>query len=895
MRPAVRTLTFVRRRVAAFALCIVYAVLATVVVVRPLPALATVCSTSPGKDGSPGTLSGTYNTYYQPPAGTLSSGSTAVPLGAIDTGGGGASTAVAAGDLLLIIQMQDGTFTYSNGSVYGDGSGSGSGYATLGQAGLYEYVAVQSVSGGTAAIQGTGAGNGLINTYVESAATSTHGQQTYQIVRVPQYINAQLSNTFHAAYWDGKTGGVAALDIASTLNLGGASIYATGDGFRGGGLTKATSTPTAILNSDWAASATMNAGAPGHGSKGEGVLGSPDYLFEYTNFTTPSAPSAPTVITSGANGYPGGDQARGAPGDAGGGGTDMDPFKNDQNSGGGGGGNGGAGGKGGYPWTPSYSGSTPQYSQSGVHTAPGTGYSSSNSGDVGGRGGSAVTPSVTRIFLGGGGGAGSNNDGTNNNSFGADGSSGGVGGGIVMMRIANTSGSAATIYANGTTGLAPDNDGGGGGGAGGSVVITSPNTFTGINVNVDGAAGTTAAATTSDTAVTIQHGPGGGGGGGVVLTSSPVTASAAAGPNGTTTTSSTSYGATPGSSGLVQTVSAGSIPGVASGAECYTSGSAGSLTLGPVGANAATGSYDGSVPATNNNDFTAKGFFPAGAQLANTGTVPGSWIGSTISQGPTTVQVLNEFSYTKGGSPANLTFTATAPTSPAGWTVRICANVSGAPSCATGGAWTAIGSAGATSSSTYHLGGSGGTTTDSFFAVYTAPAGLTAFARYDAPIYADDGGGNTNWTHDELYPGYVVLTKQVQVQSSGCGGTVPAGTACPGGVMLYTIDYRDIMAGGSSEKTVTGAFPTVSGGSFVITEDGTSTWGTTSSGLKEALVAGANCTTTFGDTTAASTFTTAAAGSKSFTVTVGGASGTLVPNGLPGIYQGTICFRVTVK
>jgi hypothetical protein len=888
------------RRATAFAVSFAYALLVTSTVLRPLPARAATCSLGPGKDGSPGTLSGVYNTYYQPPAGTLGAGSTVVPLGTLDTGGGGANTAVTANDLLLIVQMQDGSFTATNGSSYGNGSGSG--YTSLGQAGLYEYVAVQSVAAGSATIVGTGAGAGLINSYVESAANGAHGQQTYQIVRVPQYVNATLSSTFHAAYWDGKTGGVAALDIASTLNLGGASIYATGDGFRGGGLTKSNTTPAGALNSDWAASATMNgAGAPGFGSKGEGIAGTPDYLFQYTNFATPSAPAAPSVTSSGADGYPGGDQARGAPANAGGGGTDMNPAANDENTGGGGGGNGGAGGVGGYPWTPQgySSGNNPSYyvSVPGQHTATSTTAAApdaTHDPDRGGRGGSALAPSVTRLFMGGGGGAGSNNNGSNNNGANAYGSSGGVGGGMVLMRIADTSGSAATIYAQGTTGLAPDNDGGGGGGAGGTVEVTSPNTFSGITVHADGAAGTTAAATGSDTTFGIQHGPGGGGGGGAVLSSSAVTATVAGGANGTTTTNVTSYGATAGSSGVVQTVSASQIPGVASGAECYSGGSGGSLFTGPTGGNAATGSYDGAVPATNNNDFSARGFFPAGATLSNTGTTPGVWIGNVVAQGPTTANVDNEFSYNNvSGGAKLLTLTATAPTSPAGWTVQICRSAAGVPNCTNNARWT-IGAAGATATSTYNA--ATGTSTVAYWAVYSAPAGVTAFSRYDAPIYVTDGGANGNWTHDELYPGYVVLTKQMTVQTTGCSGAVPAGTVCPGGVVLWTIDYRDVMAGGASESGVASAFPAMTGGTLVVTEDGTATWGTTSNGLKEALTAGATCSgASYGDTNGTSAFTNGTVGSKSFTVQVGGASGALTPNGAAGTHQGTICFRVTVK
>ena len=78
-----------------------------------------------------------------------------------------------------------------------------------------------------------------------------------------------------------------------------------------------------------------------HGSKGEGIAGTPRWLWN-------AATSA--VVDTGVEGYPNGSMARGAPGNAGGGSTDGHPSANDENSGGGGGGNGGAGGIGGNTW-----------------------------------------------------------------------------------------------------------------------------------------------------------------------------------------------------------------------------------------------------------------------------------------------------------------------------------------------------------------------------------------------------------------------------------------------------------------------------------------------------------------------------------------------------------------
>jgi hypothetical protein len=186
-----------------------------------------------------------------------------------------------------------------------------------------------------------------------------------------------------------------------------------------------------------------------------------------------------------------------------------------------------------------------------------------------------------------------------------------------------------------------------------------------------------------------------------------------------------------------------------------------------------------------------------------------------------------------------------------------------------------------------------------FWVRYTTPAtGLTAFTRYDAIVTATETASNTsNATHDELYSGFLVLTKSVSVVSTGCpAGVTPAyanGT-CPGGVLLYTIDYRNIIAGAASEPA-TMTWPQAS--SLTITEPGTgtgSTWPAYTNGLKEALVAGANGTTTFGDSTAASILSNASAGSASFTDQVGGATFKLVPQGT-GSWQGTLTFRVVVK
>ncbi|MFN2449615.1 MAG: hypothetical protein ABR508_07470, partial [Candidatus Baltobacteraceae bacterium] len=788
----------------------------------------------------------------------------------------------------------------------------------------------------------------------------TATNQRYQIVRVPQYTTATLSGNFRAAYWDGKTGGVAAIDMASTLNLNGASVYATGDGFRGGALSVSSTSPTAVLNSDYVDSESMNGGTnqPAFGVKGEGVSGSPHGVFYYTTFTTPSAPAGPTIVTPGStDGYSGGDMGMGAPGNGGGGGTDDNPVANDQNSGGGGGGDGGAGGNGGYPWTPYYSGNTALYSNPGVHT--GTGYSAFNSGDIGGRGGSALSSyaSVSRVFMGGGGGSGSNNNGSNNNAYTADGSSGGVGGGIILMRLADTSGTAAHIYANGTTGLAPNNDGGGGGGAGGSVVITSPQAFNNISVDVSGAAGTSADAAGSFPG--NQHGPGGGGAGGTLVSSSSVTATNGGGAPGTTTPSVTTYGASAGSSGVTfnGTVTSDQVPGLGSGAQCYTSGTVNSSTLyaGPydsgeatyLGANE-TGSYDGTQPASNNNDFTARAIaFPTPSPQ------PSPVLIDTSSTGSALIPVGNTFSL--ASAPSNnvahemyyidttakaahtLTLTAVAPILPAQWSVQICPDAAGSPGCGsyTAGSgkcsqakpaeqntWesTAIDTAGSTASLQYCY-YSGTTPTAqavTFWLVYTGPTGTyTAFSRYDGYVQIQDDQPTpaSNKTHDELYAGFIPVGKSYSVVKSNCTGSlsVPASGVCPGGVIQYSINYANIVSGGGmgTEGQVAAAFPVSGAGTLKITDDGSasgSNWATYTGGLTGALGAGvstatqANCgitSSSCGDTTSGTTCVytggVSGVGATKFVCTIGGATGQLYPAAFTGkTSSGSLVFAAKV-
>ncbi|MFL6227387.1 MAG: isopeptide-forming domain-containing fimbrial protein [Pyrinomonadaceae bacterium] len=559
---------------------------------------AQVCANS-GEDGVASSLSGVVNTYF-PGAASASAGATSITLGTMRAGG--SATAIASGDLLLVIQMQDGTFNSTNGATYGNGTGRGA--SAVGNAGLYEYVVATSASAGGGAVSIRGAnGGGLVNAYTNAAANTTagagaQGQRRFQVIRVPQYSSATLVGTLTAPAWDGSSGGVVVLDIAGNLNLNGGTISVAGLGFRGGGgrplvggkaiTGGGNPSPT---NTDYAylSSSPETATNGAHGSKGEGILGRPRYVFNpATNTVDELSPTA--------EGYPNGSYARGAPGNAGGGGTDSDGSGvNQNNSGGGGGAGGGDGGHGGNTW--------------------------SDNATVGGLGGVALPNSATRVVQGGGGGAGSRN-----NSVSYD-SSGASGGGIVLIRV-NTVSGAGTINADGNAAWNNTaNDGGGGGGAGGSVVVSAAGSLSGLNINARGGRGGDAWRT-GGTSLADRHGPGGGGGGGFVAQTGGASASVAGGAHGVTTTLLDAYNSTDGATGQTLVITQTQIPGADSGAECIpTLTTTKTTTTASVNNSSAgaTATYKITVTAAANRS-TATGIsfsdaLPTGFTYASTGTI----------------------------------------------------------------------------------------------------------------------------------------------------------------------------------------------------------------------------------------------------------------------------------
>ena len=504
------------------------------------------------------TVTGTVNTYHPGLTATLSAGQagTTVNVGVAT----GAPIALAVDDLVLVVQMQGAEINSTNTGAYGDGVAGDPAQGTLAtnlSAGQFEYARVSSVSGTTIGLAGSGVNGGLNNTYRNVASTATVGAYRYQIIRVPQYSTAVLSAATPptALAWNGTTGGILALDAASTVNLNGATIDVTGQGFRPG-LQRARSGTSSggYANTDYRTPTS----APINGQKAEGIAGTPRWV----------TGNADTV----GDGYPNGDFGRGAPGNAGGGGTDGTPSNNGENSGGGGGGNGGAGGRGGNTWNSNL--------------------------PRGGVGGAAVPAGPTSIVLGGGGGAGSDNNAVLQ-------SGGGAGGGIVFVRAGNLSGT-GSIVANGNNGQISGQDGSGGGGAGGTVVVVTSVTgaasgLSGLTITARGGAG-------GDETHPAQHGPGGGGGGGQIITSvAPATANVSAGVNGVHVATSNAYGAQPGSSGVTSIATIASIPGANTGSQCIDL----SVTKSVSPATVVPGqNVTYTVVATNNGPFPRTGTAP---------------------------------------------------------------------------------------------------------------------------------------------------------------------------------------------------------------------------------------------------------------------------------------------
>ncbi len=506
---------------------------------------------APGWDG-PATPSGVVNSYHAG-SGSPASGATSINVASV-SGQRTNARSLQAGDLILIIQMQDSS--------------------TPANAGLHEYAQITAVSGATLALN-----RSLTHSYNRSIGVGT--VRSWQVVWVPQYASATVSAPVSADRWtlgtasgDG-TGGVVALDVAGSLAIN-STITVAGAGFRGGAGLNGTGTRAGGTYTDGDYAFTTTVASMNGAVKGEGIEGTPITVFDGT--ATPV-----NYLSLVGQGYAAGSAGRNARSNAGGAGNDGDPAGvsgsagNQLNSGGGGGAGGGAGGRGGNAWNQNTSGGILNQTAGG------------NTGNIaGGLGGTAQAHSATRLVMGGGGGAGTANNGSAssittwppgasgtaaNGGAGSITSSGAPGGGIVLIRAGSLSATGGAVDASGYRAYnkAPtgDTDSAGGGGGGGSVSIRAgAAAITSLSIDASGGAG--------GSSNYYNHGPGGGGGGGYVLTSfTGATINVAGGTNGTdgccggtnANGSPKAYNATAGSAGVTATTD-GTPAGVGAGASC---------------------------------------------------------------------------------------------------------------------------------------------------------------------------------------------------------------------------------------------------------------------------------------------------------------------------------------
>lgn len=350
------------------------------------------------------------------------------------------------GDKIMIIQMKGAGITTSNTASYGD-------ITSYNDAGNFEFNYIAAIAFNTITIQ-----SNLVKTYTAPSGL-------VQIINVPFFCDADITDTLKAQPWDGSTGGVLIFESGGTVTMN-ADIYVSGAGFR---------IPPACNNGIHLCSNLnyyLNPNNCNAGIKGEGIAA-------YVN-----------------NNQSGG-RAKLANGGGG---------SNRANSGGGGGANYGAGGFGGY-----------EDNICGANTIQGIGGAALDYtlGKIfmGGAGGNGQGNDGGAIFSGGNGGGiviiAANTIVTNGYSIWNDGidvtgqtvnegAGGGGGGGVVCLDVLTVTG-ALTVSVTGGDGGSTNNvlptadcTGPGGGGGGGTVwvsgAVLNPNIVVNANAGLAGLA-----------------------------------------------------------------------------------------------------------------------------------------------------------------------------------------------------------------------------------------------------------------------------------------------------------------------------------------------------------------------------------------------------------------------
>jgi len=309
-------------------------------------------------------------------------------------------------DRVMMIQMKGATVTTTNNSTFGTVS-------SLNNAGNYEIGTICSVRGDSVFLF-----KQLLRSYTVT--------DKVQLVRIPQYTNALVTDSLKAMPWDSASGkgGVLAIWTSDNLVLN-APVSASSSGYRGGNYLTSNGT-------------CFDFTAPNN------------YYYNATVLTPQDGAYKGESVASLTVAYSGG---KGAVANGGGGG-------NNHNNGGGGGSNSSAGGNGGG--NSSTSGCT-------VSNPGKGGYALSNN-------------SGAKLFLGGGGGAGHANSGLPSTG-------GGRGGGILFIQANTLYSNGYKILANGQDGGSTLGDGASGGGGGGSVILNINSYADDLNIEAKGGNG----------------------------------------------------------------------------------------------------------------------------------------------------------------------------------------------------------------------------------------------------------------------------------------------------------------------------------------------------------------------------------------------------------------------
>lgn len=191
------------------------------------------------------------NTYTRVSA-NAAAGTTTITVASSALNGGAFAGNLAAGDYIMIMQMQGATINTGNTVDYGS-------ILNYNSAGLYEFVCVASVPNSTTINVTTP----LINSYTAAGHT--------QVIRVPRFTTLTVSGSgsITATSWDGNIGGVVAIEATGLVTLSTTpAINVTGRGFRGGVLDNNSSAFGSGVITTYRSSSS-NDGA----EKGEGIAG----------------------------------------------------------------------------------------------------------------------------------------------------------------------------------------------------------------------------------------------------------------------------------------------------------------------------------------------------------------------------------------------------------------------------------------------------------------------------------------------------------------------------------------------------------------------------------------------------------------------------------------------